>query len=277
MSELKSLIKEIESELPEYIEVPKKLIKPHKLITAAKEDLSKPRDKRFQSEDQLIYTSKDIFNIYVSKQLIKRALIFTDSLIKLFIHRGHKIEVRTNEKYENYNGTKIIVEGRVFNICIRETRKRVKVKSTASWYYSVYEPTGILSLRIEELNKYQWSDAKILKLEDKLSTILAYCEIRAKKEIKEKIRREAWHKEYELKRKKEEELIKERELDLKKFNDLVDDANRWQQAQIIRNYINAIEKKMTSENDNQEEISNWVKWSKEKVDSYDPLIDVLKK
>ena len=277
MSEIKDLTKEIKKNLAKYLKVPKRLTKADNIILAAKKDLLSPKKKSSEYDGNLIYTSEGIFNIYVTKELITRSLIFTDTLIKLFRQRGHKVEVRTNEKYSNYNGTKIIVEGIIFNVCIRETRKRVKVKSTADWYYSVYEPTGILSLRIEELDKYQWSDGKVIKLEDKLASILAYFEIRAKKEIQEKISREAWHKEYELKRKKEEELIKERELDLKKFNDLVDDANRWQQAQIIRNYINAIEKKMTSENDNQEEISNWVKWAKDKVDSYDPLIDVLKK
>ncbi|MEP2280145.1 hypothetical protein [Maribacter sp.] len=76
---------------------------------------------------------------------------------------------------------------------------------------------------------------------------------------------------------KEKKLIQERELEIKKFNDLVDNANRWQQAQIIRNYINTVEKKMKSDNEDQEEICNWIKWAKEKVDLYDPLMVIEEK
>jgi len=273
MPELKNLIKEIESELPEYIVVSKKLTKPHNLITAAKKDLLKPRDKKFQSEDQLIYTSKDIFNIYVSKELIKRALIFTDTLIKLFIHRGHKVEVRTNQKYENYNGTKIIVEGRVFEICIREKRKRIKVKSTADWYYSEYEPTGELSLRIEQSSKYQWNDGKVTKIEDKLSSILAYFEIRAKKEIAEKIKNDIWSKEYDLKKKIENDLREKRSDELHQFKSLINTSKRWEDSIRMRNYIQATIKSSANDLEKSEKIASWAKWAMNKVDWYDPLVE----
>lgn len=273
MSEIKDLTKEIKKDLAKYLKVPKRLTKADYIILAAKKDLLNPKKKSSEFDGNLIYTSEGIFNIYVTKELITRSLIFTDTLIKLFRQRGHKVEVRTNEKYSNYNATKIIVEGRIFNVCIRETRKRVKIKSTASWYYSAYESTGVLSLRIEELDKHQWSDGKVIKLEDKLASILAYFEIRAKKEIQEKIEIEAWHKEYELKKKNENDLKKKRSKELNQFKSLIMASKRWEDSIRMRDYIKATLKASANDQEKNEKIASWAKWAMNKVDWYDPLIE----
>lgn len=49
-------------------------------------------------------------------------------------------------------------------------------------------------------------------------------------------------------------------------------ADRYDKAQKIRRYIDAVEKAAVNNNTITEEITEWICWAKQKVDWYDPTI-----
>lgn len=205
LSELDLLVREIKNDTTLPLKVSEILVKPDPLILSAEKDFKTSKEISWYPLEGLHGTTEGIFNIYVSKKLITRALLFTDALIKLLKARGHDVEVRTNQRKSMDNGTKVIMDGEPFEVCVRETRKRIQVKSEYGWMNTKYVSTGILTFRIEESRKCQWSDSVHLKLETKLAQILASLEMKAKREKKERNDSENWHREYQRKKEIEED------------------------------------------------------------------------
>src|SRR5690554_3642554 len=273
LSELNILIREIKNDKSLPLKVPEKLIKPDKLIIEARKDIKNGKVTNVGDYKGFYTTSQDVFDIFVHKDTVSRALNFSNTLIQLLKNRGHKIEVKSGERYDE-KGTRLIIEGEAFKVCVRETRKRIQVKSEYSSYMRTgYVHTGILTLRIEELRSHQWSDTANKKIEDKLPNILAYLELRAKNEKIERIEDEAWHKEYERKRKIEEELKTKRKEDLDAFKSVINHSSRWQKAMDIRNYIQTVQSNAIKNNKLTEELKEWLQWINDKADWYDPLIE----
>jgi hypothetical protein len=86
--------------------------------------------------------------------------------------------------------------------------------------------------------------------------------------INEERRREEEEKQ-ELMRLEMERKEKEREY----FKDLLNQANRWKQAKMLRRYIRKV-KKVAIKNDNlTDDLKKWIRWAKQKADWYDPFIN----
>ncbi|TYB78105.1 hypothetical protein ES676_02520 [Bizionia saleffrena] len=273
LSELNILVREIKNDKLLPLKVSDKLTKPDMLVIEAMEGIKNGEIANDWDYKRFYRTSQEVFNIFVHKDTINRALNFSDALIKLFRKRGHEIEVKTGEAY-NENGTRLIVDGEAYKVCVRETRKRIKVKSEHSSYLRTsYVPTGILTLRIEDLYGHQWSDSVNKKIEDKLPNILAYLELRAKKDKKERIERKAWRLEYERKRKIEEELVAKRKDELDVFISVINQSSRWQKSMDLRNYVETVKVNAVKNNKLTDELQKWLKWINDKADWYDPLIE----
>jgi chromosome condensin MukBEF ATPase and DNA-binding subunit MukB len=79
-------------------------------------------------------------------------------------------------------------------------------------------------------------------------------------------------------REEEERVILEarkiEQLERDKFRQLLRDANRWHQARILRNFIQAIELRDSEMNNTTEIIHEWITWAKSKVESFDPLVNI---
>lgn len=270
LNTLKRAIK-LNKSLP--IEVPEKLIKPHRLVVEAKQSLANAKVSSFRELAGLYCTSTGIFDLYVSKEMIKRSLIFCDMLIKLFESRGHKVEVLRDRKYNGDNGTFLVVNDEFYKICVRECR--VRVKNTTKYSREIYDfkPSGQLSLRMDDYPRYQWVDSKTKTIENKLVDILAYFEILSKKDKKQRIEREIRHQEYERQRKIEEELKQRRDKELREFRNVISHASRWQKSIDLRNYIDFVEKNAAERGALTDEMVGWIKWIRDKLDWYDPLIE----
>ena len=84
-------------------------------------------------------------------------------------------------------------------------------------------------------------------------------------------------KKEEEERKEKERIIKEFELlqekDLSAFKDMLQDASRWHEANNLRNYINEVEIKSSSNNSNSDEHAKWLEWARKKADWFDPFIE----
>jgi hypothetical protein len=149
-----------------------------------------------------------------------------------------------------------------------EKNKRVP---DGSWSRKV--PTGILYFSGRpNYNEKIWSDGK-LKLEDQLSHIIAYLEVKALARAEEARLWRIKQEEKEERDRIQKELEERQELELENFKLLLKKTKRWQQLRLIRGYIDELESKSMQMNLFTEEIKEWVQWARAKADWYDPHIN----
>ncbi len=266
-SKAKSKLKnEIENSDELSLKVPEKLTKPHKYILATKayhksvKIRNKSRDWSMQIDDT------NVLSISVSENLFSRALRFMDTLIKVIEKRGYKITVS--------NRTTIVIKDQSYNIRLTEKNRRVKRETNNSWDEFDLEATGNLCLKLDRSYPIkEWSDTKTKSLEDKLSDILVWIEIKAKVDKKNEIENAIWREKQEKIRQKEEELQSRKDTELENFEGLFHTATRWHKSQYIRNYIKEFEDYAIKSNTLNEEKKEWIEWAKEKADWYDPFIE----
>ncbi len=133
-SQLSVLQKEIENDSRLILSVPEKLVNPDKLVLAAKESLDKKLNHT--SFKGVINCEKNMLDIRVSPENVKRSLRFIDTLIKSLKKRGHDILIKNSHTYA------IVEEGNI-EICMREKLKKVIVHNGYS-DGTEYHPNGIL-------------------------------------------------------------------------------------------------------------------------------------
>lgn len=66
------------------------------------------------------------------------------------------------------------------------------------------------------------------------------------------------------------ELQVQKEQELHKFTTLIQRARRWQDTQLMREYIAYVEVKATQTDKLTQELESWILWAKSKIDWYDP-------
>lgn len=264
VNELNQLTKELKNTLKDTIIFPEKLTKPNQLIIDAKNDLKDKKPSLYHNMNGLVNTSPGIIDIAVTPHNIKRALLFMDIFIKAIQNRGHKIIIK--------DGTRVIINNIELRIDLREKLKRKIIKGT-HWDSTVLEPSNILSLRLDIYPIKEWTDTDSSKIEDKIPSIIAKLELQAIQEKQQAIEREIWNREYERKRKIEEDFEAKRNVELKEFKGLFQKANRWHQAEILRKYIFEVEKKAKENNSLTEEVIKWLEWANNKVEWYDPFTE----
>lgn len=257
---LKKLITEIEnnSQLP--TQVPQNLTNPDKLIIAAKESLIKDK-KRHGRFREMVTTRFSQLNIRVAPENAQRALRFMNTFIKLLRARNHDIIVKYEKTYA------IIIKEEI-EISLKEKMKIVEVPD--HWDSRQYHPTGILAFRIEEIYSKEWKDGK-QPLESRLAEILVTLELRAKREKEERIEREKHWQKIEEENRKREELEKRKQKELEEFQNLIKESTRWNQAKILREYLNEFEVTARKNGNLTKELQEWIIWAKQKADWYDPL------
>lgn len=272
LSELNQLIRDIKNDKSLPLKVPENFIKTDEIIVRTKKYYSKLISAK--NLEQPEEPKNGIFWMDVSESLRRRAYLFVDTLIKLVRARGHDLQIVTGHKYNNYNGTKLVIFGEYYNIRVREPNFRVMEKHPVySWKEAKYYPTGKLSLKLDSLHDKYWGDTETKLLEDKLPDILAYFELRAKRDIKERISRKKWHEEYKLKQKIEEEQRIRRDKELSDFKAIINQSSRWQKSKYLREYISAVENSALEKGDISKELKTWLSWIKDKADWYDPFVE----
>lgn len=245
--------------------VPEKLSKPDPHIQKTKEYFKELKARKQKNDWQFVHNTTGVVSISVSDSLKPRALRFMDTLIKLFKKRGHQIVVD--------RVTKIVISGEEYEIRLTEKHKRVKNTSSK---YPEFEliPTGFLCLKFD--NFYpdkEWTDTATKPIENKLSDILSWFEIRAEKDRIDRIEREIRQKIRDEERKKEEELKQLQDQEFSNFQTMFDTATRWHKSQYLRNYIKKFEAYAIKTNSLDKEKQDWIKWATEKADWYDPFIE----
>jgi len=241
------------------LQVPEKLKNPLPIILIARQSLEKAQPGY---HDELVSTSSDEINIYVSPKNVDRAVRFMDTLIKALETRKHTIKI-------NHGSTFVIIDGEEVQISLREKRDRIKVESKYGYGYdTMYTGSGILIFMIGySFRSKEWRDGA-QPLEQQLLKLLANIELRGKEMKEEKILRQK-HLEERLRQEGIEREHKQRQdKEIAKFTKLLNDSQRWWKAKVMREYINLREEKLATEFS--EDLEQWILWAHRKVDWYDP-------
>ncbi|MBD0831827.1 hypothetical protein [Aestuariibaculum sediminum] len=272
LSQFSLLVRNIKNDKTLPLKVPEKLVNPDAIIRRTKDYYKRRKSDDYRHQTKM--PKEGVFSVDVSKGIEGRTYRFADALIKLFRKRGHDIKILTNQQYYNENGTKMFVFGERYSIRIRESNIRVMEQHPKfSWKEAKYYPSGKLTLKLDDFYGYTWSDSKTKLLEDKLAEILAFMELRAKKDIQEEIERKIRQAERERLRKIEEEQKQRRDKELRAFKAVINHSSGWQKSMDLRNYIKAVEQNAIENNKLTPELKTWLKWINDKADWYDPLIE----
>lgn len=245
----------------------KKITKSHNLIKLVREDLNKSTESsRAGKEGLLIPSSDDLIQIEVTRQNLKRALLFMNQLIILIEEKGYTLDVNNRETFVAKGQDKI-------RIRFREIQKRIK-KNQSSYSYTRPVPSGIVSFKMEmNYAEKEWRDTKSKTLEAFLPEIILSIEVSLKDKKERRISNELQLKEYRLSQ-KNKELIKKKELkELKEFKSLINSSGRWYKSQNLRNYLDTFEHKSIESNTLSETKKEWLHWARQKADWYDPFIE----
>lgn len=259
-AEIEKIKTEIENENTQDLIVPNKLKHPHPITQNVYNEII--ADTKLHKDREMYSASNSRFFLKISKNTLGRAILVLDTLIKLIEKRGHQLPYNT--KYSH-----IMLFDRVCcEIYIREKTIKQRV-NTGGWERDEYIGVGklIISSRFKE-----WSETNNVTIESKLSRVLAYLEVDAQ----ELMRHWDENKKREEERKKQIEFQLEqkriREDELNNFKKLLNEANRWHQTKLLREYLAFLEN--THSKDKQsEEFYRWLNWAKRKADWYDPQVN----
>lgn len=204
---------------------------------------------------------------WVTKKEQQRALKIISVLLKNIKGRGHEL---TFGRY----GSFVKLFGIEIQIQLSEKNKKVKFQGKYGEDYR-YEATGDLIFQAGPNYRCKvWNDAKTIKLEEKLSSIIAWMEIEAKKERLWKIesdKREAERKEKERLERERQDLINQ---ELKAFKKLYHKSELWHKAQNFRTYLRQFEGQLIDQNQLTKENIDILEFGYRKADWIDPLIQV---
>lgn len=260
-SERKQRVETIAMDTNLNLEVPKRLTNPDPLIVAAQNNFEERAKGKWYLDRGMARTDSGYLRIRVSPALLKRALRFMDAFIKLLRSRGHTIRIQ-------YDDTYAVIAGEEFKIKLMETHNRIKTDDR--WGSSEYIPTGLLAFKFVDFHGQEWVDGKKL-IEDRLAEILAKLELEAQREKDQRAYYDEQRRIREERERIEREEWERQEKEKSDFNALIKNANQWQQALILREYITAVEEKALQTGALTDELINWLSWANQKVDRYDPL------
>lgn len=257
--EIKKLQLQIESEMKEQLVVPERLTKPDELIRITKERFAAKTKGDWSSKVFENYPTE--LNIHVATTNEPRALRFFNTLIKALRYRNHSI-------IAEHRVTKAILFEEEIEIRLKEKDKIIR-ETKNGFTNTQYEPTGILYFGVKAgWSEKLWTDGNVL-IEQQLSNIIAYLEVKGRQLQQETIERELRWKEEEEKKKLKRELEERQNKELNEFKLFLSKVERWKQMKFIRGYIDELEAK-SKEIDLLEEIKEWIGWAKKKADWYDP-------
>lgn len=261
------LLKEITDDTALSFKVPDKLSNPDKLISEAKENLANKSKEKYGTYRGITTTSNDIINISVAPKNCNRALRIMDKIIKLLKQRGHNVIVK-------YDTTYVVIREEEIKIRLRERLKRITIPDAKySWSSTDYIPTGILTFKVDEYPEKEFYDNNNQTLEEQIPKILTKLELVSDKLKRDNEEREIRHQEYKKQREIEEAIKKRHANEIENFKKLLEDSERWKKATDLRNFIKELESNAIKENKLSEELSNWIKWSNNKADWFDPLVN----
>ena len=256
--------------LPEnQINVPEELSKPHPRIKAMRQELRAAE----KSQDGL-YRTYYWPGIAVTKPLIPRALLVMDTLFKALEERGYDVyDFKIFDEPVNFQ-LREHLQSTLTNYA-REKRSEPGFYRSTSDYVRI--PSGRLQLSIQSPFTYfgdglqlNWADGKIQRVEILLNSFICGLARRAAVDREKTLERERENREREEKYRQLEEIARRKAMEQARKETLRSDSQSWEQANLLRRFIDAVIKKDGPVQPGSE-LEKWVAWAKTEADQEDPL------
>lgn len=228
----------------------------HPLIKSLEKDLEKRKGDSYGKFSGMWESSSSELNVRFSRSRQEVALRFLKKFLHIVNNRGHKVVV------EGWSTTYLVIGEIKLEIALKERMKIIKEKK-GTWDSQQYIPTGILYFQYGGWSKKEWTDEKE-SLDAQLPRIIAYLEEKANELNLEEMKRREWRRVRDEEEKRNQQLLDLKKGEFKNFEKLVEQANRWNQSQILSAYIthHRINSKVPDE--------AWIKWAMEKAAWLDP-------
>lgn len=253
--------------------VQEKLTKPHRLIKDTKLHYQSGKEPTKPSTDR-------VFNVNVSNNQKERLYRFYDTLFKALEYLGYEVEIKVPKYHGYYQRNEVVVP-----IFIKEKQRRVKHNPTKEElersfsFRPVYDyiKTGKLHFGIDSYSakRKNWNDTETRKIEDQIGEIVMWI-MEAIHVESNMIKKHEAEKRHRLEEERiRQQITKNKEEELKRFELLNQSAINWDKADRIRKFANAAELKLVAlyKEEEKEKLRNWLKWAYEKADWIDPLVE----
>ncbi len=267
LTELDQKIIEIESDPKTNFSIPEKI--------STSQDAILRETKKFLNKEVKITDDLDYYARYypgpircwVMKEEQRRALKIISVLLKNLKARGHEFAFGRFGSFIKLFGIEIQFQ-------LSEKNKKIKFQGKYGEDYR-YEATGNFTIQAgPNYSCKVWNDGKILKLEEKISEIIAWLEMEAEKERLWEIesrKREAEREEKERLERERQELLNR---EIKAFKELYHKSELWHKAQKFRTYLKHFEDHLIDKNQLTKENIELLEFGHEKADWMDPLSPV---
>ena len=239
----------------ESFHVPKNLINPDPIISAAKNSVYV--DRYWNGAKEMFRTDFENISIRASKLNMDRALRIMDTLIKAWKKRGYSIGLE--------RGLLVIkLRKERYYVSIREITKKMPEKDKRG--DTIYESTGKLVIELDSYPSRVWKDGK-LQLEDFVLDILNYTEFRVRERERNRTANEARQKREEDERQRKISQIRANDDERKAFDILLEESLKWHRFRIVDEYLQELYRSAP----HSEEFLKWYRWAKTRQQIFDPL------
>ena len=240
--------------------IPRQILDP--LLVAVQNTLNN-KDARLY--DGLRHSAAYQVEIRATPANVARAIRFMNSFLQAFRAKGYSIKLINGE-------TQAIVNGQEMTIRCREKLHRVSADKH-SYRATELRPTGVLCFHIKCFFKEkEWREGK-LTLEAQIPAILDKMEQEAIRRHQKMREIETWAAEREEAKRIQKEREQKQMSEFTAFKDLLQQAIRWRQVDMIRDYLAAIEQNALASGTLTPERQAWLAWARAKADWYDPQIE----
>jgi hypothetical protein len=236
--EIDDRIKEIEIDKKSPNKISKRLSSPHQITVNTKEWFESAENYWEKKSKKNV-----ILPISVEKKHLSRALLIVDFLVKLLEYRGHGFDL--NGRNENI----VRISGRDLHVSIRNVGKYIS-NDQSKYASRDFVFTDVLCIQMYEniWNRKEWKDTPNYPKQEKLILVVAYLELFPKYSEEYHLQlEENWQKQ-ELMRQAEQEKNEQLEKEKKALEQLIVDAENFDRAQKVLNYLKERKKYLQEHN-----------------------------
>jgi hypothetical protein len=129
----------------------------------------------------------------------------------------------------------------------------------------------MLAFWYKNFGSREWADDK-KTLEERLPRIIATLISKGQKEHDDRLERDRKQAEREERERVYREMEARQEQELASLKNILVEAERWRQAQVMRNYACDVEKNARENNTYTDKLGEWAEWVRKKADWHDPQV-----
>ncbi|MEU5837757.1 hypothetical protein ABZ820_29360 [Streptomyces diacarni] len=247
------------------VPVPSQLRSPHPAVAALRDD-----------RDRLV----------MSAVMRRRALLLFQGLAAEAVRRGHK--VKEHPVADRYRSHAVTYNGRYFpsrysrregeiNLSVGDFSYTVTIKQEFPQSEDAERATKlVIDLGYGRSDRRrQWGDRKRWTLEDVLGAVLQEVETRAIEDAQRKADEERAKAERKILWQEAMDRAKEQAVEGQLASVLTEQARKWREAEALRDYCEALERRLTEagEDDEEEAVAarDWLTWAHSYIQRLDPL------